>query len=701
MAASFSERRSALAYATFWHMSDVAIKECCPRCASVCAASVPSCPACGYPFPISGAPRRLPVKLLAVFFLTVLGTIVMLHYFVSRTEAYNQALGLTVSSTEVRGVLGDRIAAQGPALGFIFPSHGGRFIAFSVRVAGSRGKGHLYGVANAINGVWEFSRLSLRADARPEKINLAPARRISTVPSVPRKRVYLVPVDLDFGETLDWAPAYYKAKFGIDVEVLPPTSFGNEVEDRGRQQVDSERFLQRLGRSYPDLVKDPSNILIGITARDIFIRSFGWSYAQNYRSDARFAIISSARLHPPGILDRWNPEWIASRLQKMITKNIAILYFDLPMSSDYTSQLSGGVLSGPEVDAMSESIIGAEGRWDPFIESGDIEVTTYMVPDQPLVWHLASSREVPPKRFARIFSADLTIGLFVYRKTDFLLDGDFPLQFTRVYRNQDTQSRAFGVGTNDCMDIFLIGQMGSYVDLIFEDGGRLHFTHVRTAAGQRGDTYQGETAYGSPFSHARAVFAGNNWMIERADGWKYYFPYRPQALGANVTVLTGFSDPSGRKYEMVRNESGDLLSMTTPSGQWLHFDRDAQHRVHSVSDSFGHTTTYEYDAAGRLSFVIDSDGSREHYTYDDRAQMLAITVNSGPPILMNTYDISGNITSQTLPDGRKFQFHYVRDPRARGNAVVPDLITAPNGLLTYFQYQGRGYTQSLPLPPPY
>src|SRR6266403_1854832 len=89
--------------------------------------------------------------------------------------------------------------------------------------------------------------------------------------------------------------------------------------------------------------------------------------------NGRFAVVSSARLKPFSFLAKKNPEWSASRLKKMLTKNIAMLYFDLPKSSDYTSLLSGGVLSGDQVDFMSGSIIGAEGRWDPFINSGDIE----------------------------------------------------------------------------------------------------------------------------------------------------------------------------------------------------------------------------------------------------------------------------------------------------------------------------------------
>jgi len=634
--------------------------------------------------------------ILVAGMVTLLGT---LHYLVISTDAYNQAITLVKSSSEVQGLFGDGIKAQFPAIGFAIAGNGGQFTEFSVRVFGSRAKGHLYGVANAVNGRWEFSRLSLRVDGVSRKIDLAPTPHPLALPSVPAKKIYLIPVDLDSTELLNWAPAYYKAKLGIEVEVLPAISLSNDLEDPRRHRIDSEQLLERLGRRYPELVKDPSNILVGVTSCDIFVRSLGWSYAENYRSNARFAVVSSARLHPPLFLDHWNREWFNSRLQKMITKNIAILYFGLPMSSDYSSLLSGGVLSGREVDLMSGSIIGAEGQWDPFVYSGDIEVTIYASSGEPLVWRLAGSREML-QTSAHIFNSDLTVGLFVHRKGDFLFDGDYPLQFTRVYRNKDAQSRPFGIGTNDSMDTFLAGQMGSYIDLIREDGGRIHFVHVPAAAGQQGDTYQGESAEGDPFSRARAVFTANNWTIERSDGWKFYFPYRPRALGANVTVLTGFSNPLGHKYEMIRNEAGDLLSVTTPSGQWLHFQRDQQHRVHSISDYSGRTVTYDYDAAGRLSRVIDSDGSQEGYTYDDKAQMLSITLGSGTPTLANTYDISGNITTQTLPDGRKFEYHYSRDPESRGNAVVPDLITAPNGLLTYIQFQADGYTQSLPIPPP-
>ena len=52
--------------------------------------------------------------------------------------------------------------------------------------------------------------------------------------------------------------------------------------------------------------------------------------------------------------------------------------------------------------------------------------------------------------------------------------------------------------------------------------------------------------------------------------------------------------------------------------------------------------------------------------------MISIAVNSQTPMFTNSYDNSGNITSETLPDGSKFEYHYTQDPNGRGNVLVPD-----------------------------
>jgi len=613
-----------------------------------------------------------------------------LHARLSSTRAYQEALQLAKASPAVQAALGKDIHLKSTALGITFTAQGSEFVQFSVALGGSHGAGHLYAVANSIHQNLQFSRLSFLPAAGTQYIDLTPAPQRLRLPPVPAKKVYLIPLGLDAGEPLDWAPAYYQAKFGIDLVVLPAVPLVEKLIDSARRQVDSEGCVEYLRSLHPELDADPSALLIGVASRDIYIPSFNWAFAENYRQGARFAVVSSARLHPPAIMARRNPEWLHSRLQKMLTKNIVMLYFDLPMSSDYTSLLSGGVLSGLQVDLMGGTIIGAEGIWDSFINADEPTVTIYSVPGKPSLWRMTDSDEALPQRGAHVFRADLASGLFIDRTADFRLEGEYPLLFTRSYRNQDNISRSFGIGASNSLDIFLVGQMSVYVDLIDESGGRIHFVHVPPRPGQPGDTYVANGAV--------AVYAGDGWTVTRQDKSKLYFPYRPTALGYNVTVLTGYTDPAGHRYEMKRNSSGELLSVTTPSGQWLQFERDTEHRVHRISDSAGRAITYDYDSRGCLSKVADSDGRTESYTYDDKLQMQTVKQGSSIAAIVNEYDISGKIISQTMASGEKFLYHYTFYPRGRGNASVPDVITDPRGLVTHIQYNAGGYIQSLPLP---
>jgi len=297
--------------------------------------------------------------------------------------AYQESLRIAKASPAVQSVLGESIHLRSTALGLALTYRGSQFIQFSVALAGSRGSGRLYAVANSTNHTLEFFRLTFLPAVATQSIDLTPAPQHLTLPAVPAKKVYLIPVGLDDRESLDWVPAYYLAKFGIEAVLLPPVPVTEQLINSTRKQVDSEAAIEYVRKLHPELDADPSAILIAVTSKDIYIPSFNWTYAENYRQGARFAVVSSARLHPPDFLARWNPEWLHSRLQKMLTKNIAMLYFDLPMSSDYTSLLSGGVSSGPQVDFMGGTIIGTEGKWDPFIDGEGLGSPSMLSPASP------------------------------------------------------------------------------------------------------------------------------------------------------------------------------------------------------------------------------------------------------------------------------------------------------------------------------
>src|SRR5258708_39577089 len=162
-----------------------------PQCAAVCPYSALSCTHCHFLLPAAAIPNAVPVKrILSVLAALLLAGVVVvvgtLHQVVTSTGAYAQAIALAKSSSEVQSLLGDGIRAQAPAIGFADGSNGSQFTEFSVRLVGSRTGGHLYGVANAVNGVREFSRLSFLADRTAHKIDLAPTRTRLSPPPLPQ-----------------------------------------------------------------------------------------------------------------------------------------------------------------------------------------------------------------------------------------------------------------------------------------------------------------------------------------------------------------------------------------------------------------------------------------------------------------------------------------------------------------------------------
>lgn len=669
----------------------------CPACWIPYVDGALECQHCGRrrsgPFTPSGLNAivlRTALTLLALGICIVAGLCYYLNVKLVQSDAYKQALAIASSSPDVQNILGTNIHANKWAFGHLESFQGSEFAEWSVALSGARGTGHLYGISNQVNGAWDYSRLVFESDEGKKRLDLAPVHLLS-LPRIPAKSVYLIPLGLTRGESLDWAPAYYKAKLGIDVTLLPSAPLDASLIDAKRNQLNSDKCIDEfLQRKYPQLARDPSVLMIVATSVDMYIPDLNWKYAENMRTQGRFAVVSSARLHPLALLEKLNPEWLNSRLQKLLTKNITLLYFDVPLSSDFTSLLSGGVLSGREIDYMGGSIIGAKREWDPFFESGGPAVSIYDVPGKNPLWNREWARTALPDTSAQVFSVSLDVGLLVQRRADFIFPDEPAMQFTRVYRNQDDRSRAFGIGGSHSFEMFLGGKMGVAVDLIMEDGHRFHFVHQSPRFGQDGDIYLPTCRSCGRFTEA--VYAANSWEVRTTDGWTYVFPYRPDALPQYVTVLTGFFDPAHRKYEMERDSFGSLIEIKSPSGAWLHFENDSQHRIRRITASSGRSVQYQYDGSGSLTRATASDGSVDSYTYDDKGQMLTAAHADEKPVLNNDYFVDGYIKSQTMLDGQRFEYHYFRD-RA---GIHETYITDPNGLETYIQYEPGGYREWLP-----
>jgi hypothetical protein len=159
--------------------------------------------------------------------------------------------------------------------------------------------------------------------------------------------VFFVPIgDFPKGDA-EALVAHYNEKFGLTIGVLPSMAVPDAAVDPARKQVIAERLIEAIATTTPTAA-DPAAVVIGLTSDDMYIASESWGYAYGLRAQGRLAIVSSARLD-----DFWGSLKMR-RLQKMITKDIGLLYFGLPLSDDPASVLYRDVGGPTDLDQMSE-----------------------------------------------------------------------------------------------------------------------------------------------------------------------------------------------------------------------------------------------------------------------------------------------------------------------------------------------------------
>jgi RHS repeat-associated protein len=297
---------------------------------------------------------------------------------------------------------------------------------------------------------------------------------------------------------------------------------------------------------------------------------------------------------------------------------------------------------------------------------------------------------------------DLGTGLFVYRKTDLALQDVLSIALTRTYRQSDSVSRAFGMGTTHDYDIFLVGDHDSqgytFQDLILPDGGRVHFTRISPCTGVGGfcnfsDAVYEHTTSGTDFFGARIAWTGG-WTLTKKNGTVYHFPDSDNSNVSQVAALVTMTDRHGNSILFTRDGNRNLTQIASPNGHWINLTYDATNRVIQAQDNISRTVNYSYDANGHLTKVVDANGGVTNYTYDSLGELLTIQDPRGLVFLTNQYDGNGRIVRQTQPDQTVFQFNYITDP-VTGQITETD-VTDPAGNVKRVTFV-NGYTASVTL----
>lgn len=170
------------------------------------------------------------------------------------------------------------------------------------------------------------------------------------------KTIYLIPIARFDAISMKGLKAYYHDRFGINVQALPLLPFDQTTYDGNRKQLIAEELIEQIKRGYPTQAQDADAILFGLTDGDMYIRQKEkeWGFAFNYRAEDRFAVTACARMDPVTFGKPADKALLASRARKMLTKNIGLMYFKKPASTNPKSALYNNILGLDDLDNMGE-----------------------------------------------------------------------------------------------------------------------------------------------------------------------------------------------------------------------------------------------------------------------------------------------------------------------------------------------------------
>jgi RHS repeat-associated protein len=127
--------------------------------------------------------------------------------------------------------------------------------------------------------------------------------------------------------------------------------------------------------------------------------------------------------------------------------------------------------------------------------------------------------------------------------------------------------------------------------------------------------------------------------------------------------LLSRTDPLNRKTTYVYDGDGNLISVTDPMGRTTTYSYDAANELTSISYSDGTTPNvkYTYNPDGAVASMTDGTGMTT-YSYDSLQRLTSETNGAGQQVSYG-YDLNGNATSITYPNGKSVTRAFDSDGR--------------------------------------
>ncbi len=167
--------------------------------------------------------------------------------------------------------------------------------------------------------------------------------------------IYFVPIGNVSRADIDGLVGHYRQKFGLESTILPALLPVASDVNPDRHQLIAENVLDSMHKTYSRYIENNLSVLIGITSDDMYPLGQDWRFCFGWRQTGiHSAVVSTARmdLHYEGEPASQANE--TSRLQKMVTKDIGIMYFNRSPNDDPHSVLFNGIMGIQELDQTSE-----------------------------------------------------------------------------------------------------------------------------------------------------------------------------------------------------------------------------------------------------------------------------------------------------------------------------------------------------------
>ena len=290
------------------------------------------------------------------------------------------------------------------------------------------------------------------------------------------------------------------------------------------------------------------------------------------------------------------------------------------------------------------------------------------------------------------WSVNLRNGAFIHVQTDIYLPDVVPINLSRTYSSFDCYSyRDFGAATSASYEIYLVGNntVYSYIDMMFPDGSIVHMPRVSPGTSYNA-TYEHRAAAGDSadiFDQARLWWHSPWYFSSMKDGTGMVFPASRWSREWGQKAIIMIQDAKANVLDIGRDESGNILAITSPNGQKVVLKPDKKNRIVSANDSHGYSVYYGYDEGGRLTDVTDSKGNLTKYSYDIDNNMLTIIEPDGRTWLTNEYDKRHRVTGQTYLDGSHSRYSYgAPDP----SGATTTQVTGPDGSIDTYTFNNQG-----------